>query len=161
MPYPYLAHASHSQYQPSYPKVMLSTPPMIQTQTHPTIQIHPTQFPSQSPNFIQTQKRQYNEKKRVFDPIPMSYTELFKKLINNSLIVPIPLNPVQPPYPKGYDANARCEYHAGAIGHSTKNCYGLKHKVQDLIDAKWLTFKEESPNVGSDPLPHHEGPSGN
>ena len=52
------------------------------------------------------------------------------------------MKPVQPPFPKSYDANARCEYHGGGVGHSTERCLALKHKVQNLIDAGWLTFEE-------------------
>ena len=148
MPYPY---------QSPYPHVMS----LAQTQTQPAVQIQPTQMHAQNTNSNQNQKRQYNEKRRVFDPIPVSYSELLPQLIAESLIVPFPLPPTQPPYPKGYDANATCEYHAGTIGHSTENCYGLKHRVQDLIEAKRLVFKENSPNIGNDPSPKQEGSSSN
>ncbi|RDY12005.1 hypothetical protein CR513_03240, partial [Mucuna pruriens] len=33
--------------------------------------------------------------------------------------------------PKSYDPNAKCDYHARAIGHPTEKCWGFKHKVQD------------------------------
>ncbi|KAA0061974.1 Gag-pro-like protein [Cucumis melo var. makuwa] len=39
---------------------------------------------------------------------------------------PIPMVLIQPPYPKWYDSNARCDYHAGGVGHSTENCLALK-----------------------------------
>jgi len=71
------------------------------------------------------------------------------------------MKPIEPPYPKNYDPNARCDYHARAVGHSIKNCWALKHKVQELINAKWLSFKEGSPNVGNNPLPGHENTSVN
>ncbi|RDX99571.1 hypothetical protein CR513_17361, partial [Mucuna pruriens] len=54
-----------------------------------------------------------------------------------------------------YDPNAKCEYHAGAMGHATKKCWGLKHKVQDLINMGWLSFKKNSPNTGNNLLPEH------
>jgi len=57
-----------------------------------------------------------------FDLIPMSYTEILPQLIQSSLLVPTPMKPLEPPYPRGYDPNGKCDYHAGAIGHSTKNC---------------------------------------
>jgi len=91
----------------------------------------------------------------------MSYTELLPKLIQSSLVVPVSMKPLEPPFPKGYDPNARCDYHAGVIGHSTKNCRALKFKVQNLINAKWLSFTDDSPNVGSNPLLSHGGPSVN
>jgi len=75
--------------------------------------------------------------------------------------VPIPIKPLESPFPKGYDPNARCDYHAGAIGHSTENCKALKFKVQNLINAKWLSFTNDSLNVESNPLPGHGRPSVN
>ncbi|KAA0066746.1 uncharacterized protein E5676_scaffold384G00790 [Cucumis melo var. makuwa] len=73
---------------------------------------------------------------------------------------PIPMIPIQPPYPKWYDSNARCDYHAGGVGHSTENCLALKRKVQSLINVGWLSFKKsgEKPNVNENPLPNHENP---
>jgi len=54
-----------------------------------------------------------------FTPIPMTYTELLPNLISNDLVVVGHVKPLQPPYPKGYDANVKCGYHGGAVGHST------------------------------------------
>ena len=33
----------------------------------------------------------------------------------------------------------------------------LKHKVQSLIEAGWLTFQEDGPNVKTNPLANHGG----
>ena len=33
----------------------------------------------------------------------------------------------------------------------------FKHKVQSLIDAGWLTFQEDNPNVRTNPLTSHGG----
>ncbi|RDX63815.1 hypothetical protein CR513_57695, partial [Mucuna pruriens] len=75
------------------------------------------------------------------------------------MITVVPLKPLEPPYPRGYDPNAKCDYHARAVGHSTKKCWSLKHKVQDLVEGGWLGFKENQPNVNSNPLAHHGGQS--
>ncbi|RDY12551.1 hypothetical protein CR513_02632, partial [Mucuna pruriens] len=96
---------------------------------------------------------------RVFTPIHMPYTTLLPKLLQKNLIVVLPLKPLEPPYPRSYDPNAKCEYHVGAIGHSTKRCWSFKHKVQDLIDAGWLGFEDNEPNVRTNPLPAHGGQS--
>ena len=48
-------------------------------------------------------------------------------------------------------------YHGGVPGHSVEQCVALKHKVQSLIDAGWLTFQEDSPNVRMNPLANHGG----
>lgn len=60
-----------------------------------------------------------------------------------------------------YDANARSEFHAGSSGHTTKNCMDFKYKVQELADAKLLTFKENGPNVKTNSLFGHPGPTVN
>ncbi|KAF1878121.1 hypothetical protein Lal_00015107 [Lupinus albus] len=54
-----------------------------------------------------------------------------------------------------YDPNANCDYHSGIIGHSTETCRALKHRIQDLIDSKWLEFKDTVPTITSNPLPNH------
>ncbi|KAA3465816.1 hypothetical protein EPI10_000955 [Gossypium australe] len=66
--------------------------------------------------------------------------------------------PLKPPYPKWYDPNANCMYHAGNQGHSTDNCIAFKRRVQGLIDAGILRF-DGSGNVAGNSLPNH--PVGN
>ncbi|KAL5124258.1 hypothetical protein HKD37_02G004698 [Glycine soja] len=89
-----------------------------------------------------------------FDPIPISDTELLPLLLQNSLVILIWVQPQESPYPRGYDAKAKCDYLAGVIGHSSKNCTALKFKI-----AGWLNFKEDNPNIGNNPLPGHREPS--
>ena len=72
----------------------------------------------------------------------MSYGELLPILVQNYGIFIIPARPRKPPYPKGYDVNAICEYHGGVGGHSVKNCTAFKDKVQSLIYADPIKFKE-------------------
>ena len=60
-----------------------------------------------------------------FDPIPMTYTELYPKLIQLGSLVPMDIPPMQPPYPKWYNKNARCDYHSDNRGHSTEDCTAL------------------------------------
>ncbi|KAA0034022.1 girdin-like [Cucumis melo var. makuwa] len=103
------------------------------------------------------QGRKTNSDTWRFDPIPMTYTELLPQLIQNRQLAPIPMIPIQPPYSKWYDSNARCDYHARGAGQSTENCLTLKRNVQSLINAGWLSFKKfgEKPNVKENPLPNH------
>ncbi|RDY03627.1 hypothetical protein CR513_12763, partial [Mucuna pruriens] len=75
------------------------------------------------------------------------------------MIIVVSLKPLEPPYPRSYDPNAKCNYHARVDGHSTEKCWGLKHKVQDLVEGRWLGFKENQPNVNNNPLPPHGGQS--
>ena len=53
--------------------------------------------------------------------------------------------------------NARCAYHSDSPGHDTNNCWALKNKVQDLIDAKEIEFEApEKPSVITAPMPKHD-----
>ena len=49
------------------------------------------------PGFYQSKKR---KRTKVYDPLPMSYTELLPILIQNYGISAIPARPRRPPYPK-------------------------------------------------------------
>jgi len=76
-----------------------------------------------------------------FTPIPMTYVELLPDLLHKELVNICPAKSLQPPYPKGFNANAKCEYHNGAVGHSTEKCQALKVKVQSLPVRDYLLFK--------------------
>ena len=55
-----------------------------------------------------------------------------------------------------YNPNARCAYHSDSPGHNTDDCWALRNKVQDLIDAKEVQFEApEKPNVVTAPMPNH------
>ncbi|XP_052735555.1 uncharacterized protein LOC128197540 [Vigna angularis] len=108
---------------------------------------HFTAYPQMSHSYGSsraTERRNYNRDERVanFTPIPMTYTELLPDLLRRNLMKICPTRPIRPPYPKNYDVNARCDYHAGTCGHSTEACKALKHKVQFLIDSGCLKFEE-------------------
>ncbi|KAH1210136.1 hypothetical protein GmHk_15G044515 [Glycine max] len=92
-----------------------------------------------------------------FTPLPMTYEDLLPSLIANQLAVITPGKVFQPPFPKWYDPNATCKYHGNTPGHSIEKCLALKYKVQHLIDAGWLTFQEDWPNVKTNPLSNHGG----
>ncbi|XP_017609561.2 uncharacterized protein LOC108455524 [Gossypium arboreum] len=81
------------------------------------------------------------------------YRELYQSLYNAHAIAPFHLKPLQPPYPKWYDVNARCEYHAGILGHSIENCTGFKKAVERLIKMGVVKF-DNTPNT-ENPLPNH------
>jgi len=67
-------------------------------------------YPTQGQNSFQ--KRDQVQ----FTPIPMTYTDLLTTLLQRSMVAICPMKPLQLPYPKFYDANARCDYHGGAVG---------------------------------------------
>ena len=67
--------------------------------------------------------------------------------------------PLQPPYLRWYNENARCNYHSGNRGHSIEDRTSLKQRVHDLIKVRALTFKDEDvPNVNGNPLLDHQRP---
>ncbi|KAI5444101.1 hypothetical protein KIW84_012642 [Lathyrus oleraceus] len=51
----------------------------------------------------------------------MPYKQILPYLIERGLIVPKKLNPVIPPYPPGFDVNARCDFHARSHGLQINN----------------------------------------
>ncbi|KAI5384954.1 hypothetical protein KIW84_071807 [Lathyrus oleraceus] len=84
----------------------------------------------------------YERKRVTFDPIPMTYAEIYPSLIERKLITPrdpsaIPTNPQW-----WYKPELHCVYHSGAPGHGVENCYPLKTKVQDLVRSGILCFKD-------------------
>ena len=86
----------------------------------------------------------------------MTYTELYPKLVQLDFLVPMDIPPMQPPYLRWYNENARCDYHSGNRGHSTEDCTALKRKVHDLIKVGALAFDDEDvPDVNKNPLPDH------
>jgi len=90
-----------------------------------------------------------------FTPIPMSYEDLLPSLIANQMAVVSPGKIFQSPFPRWYNPNPTYAYHGGVLGHSIEQCMTFKHKVQSLIDAGWLMFQEDSPNVKTNPLASH------
>ena len=64
-----------------------------------------------------------------FDPILMTYTELYLKLIQGGKLVPVSIPPIRPPYPKWYNEHASCDCHSGNRGHSLEDCTALKWRV--------------------------------
>ncbi|XP_016752708.1 uncharacterized protein [Gossypium hirsutum] len=94
-----------------------------------------------------------NTEKFQFTPIPVTYRELYKSLFDVHVAAPFDLELLQPPYPKWYDTNAQCEYHAGITGYSIENCTSFKRCVERLIKAGVVKF-DDSPGTGN-PLPSH------
>ncbi|XP_050881572.1 uncharacterized protein LOC127085048 isoform X3 [Lathyrus oleraceus] len=111
------------------------------TQQYQTPQRHPQQQASQ-------QAGTSNERKKIiFDPIPMSYAELYPTLIERNLITPRdpPPIPVNPRW--WYRPEQHCVYHSGAPGHDVDSCFQLKMKVQDLVRSGILILEDLGPNA--------------
>lgn len=81
----------------------------------------------------------------------MPYGHLLDYLLRDSLVQLREAKAPPIPLPPRYDMNASCEYHSGMLGHSIENCNVFKHKVQDLIDSKAISFAQAVPNVMNNP----------
>ncbi|KAI5443315.1 hypothetical protein KIW84_012101 [Lathyrus oleraceus] len=64
-----------------------------------------------------------------------------------------------PPYPPVFDANARCDFHVGAQGHSSEDYKVLKSKLQTLLDSKIFLFAPQGLQINNTPSLSHAGPS--
>jgi len=141
-------------YQYNAPRSQTAHRPPVAThnayQPNPGVQNH-----KQAPNQNFGQRSNPGKRAMKFTPLPMTYAELLPELVKNALVAICPTKILQPPYPRYYDANAKCEYHSGEMGHSTENCRALKFKVQSLIDSGWLTFQDQKPSVDKNPLSGH------
>ncbi|XP_050915683.1 uncharacterized protein LOC127130762 [Lathyrus oleraceus] len=87
--------------------------------------------------------------------IPIMYIELYPSLLQKGLVTPRPLDPSPDHLPPWYNKNAHCPFHEGALGHDLEGCYALKHIVRELVEKKILSFRDDGPNVKSNPLPTH------
>jgi len=117
----------------------------------------PNQGPSQNYALKEVQDRSFAQ----FTPSLISYKDLLSTLLRKVLVTVCPMRPLQPPYPKNYNANAMCDYHGKVVGHSTEDCKAFKFKVQLLIDSGLLTFQEDKPNIENNPLSGHASASTN
>ncbi|GAU40821.1 hypothetical protein TSUD_398050, partial [Trifolium subterraneum] len=153
--YPYVAAIAQGQYQqPAYPM----RPPQ-----HPLV-VPPQGQPQQNryqPRNQPEPRNNYEKKAARFDHVPIPYGQILPYLLQKGLVELKSLPPMVPPYPPYYDANAKCDYHAGSPGHNIENCKAFKYKVQELLDRKLISFKEEGPNVKTNPLPGHASSSVN
>ncbi|KAF1869496.1 hypothetical protein Lal_00012355 [Lupinus albus] len=171
-PYTPRPHYNQTQYQPNQQTpyqpiayINYNRPPTQHNPTPHYNQPRPNQYPAQQnrpPNNYQTRPYQnFNrnqprpfQPQRTFDPIPVTYAELFAHLQTERILAPIAGQTPNTTAP-WYDPNANCDYHSGIIGHSTETCRALKHRIQDLIDSKWLEFKDTVPTITGNPLPNH------
>ncbi|KAK5833781.1 hypothetical protein PVK06_017639 [Gossypium arboreum] len=139
-PYYQAPHPSYPVYATNNQRPVTTFPQnTLPTQSQPRNELRPTRP---------------NPERQQFTPIPVSYGELYPKLLEKQLISPHYMAPLKPPYPKWYDPNTSCAYHAENQGHSTENCLAFKRRVQGLIDAGILRFDSAS-NATGNPFPNH------
>ncbi|XP_050895784.1 uncharacterized protein LOC127102458 [Lathyrus oleraceus] len=104
----------------------------------------------------QNYRNNYGKRPQI-DKILVPYAQLVPYLIHVGDLVPKEIPQAIPPYHPKHYPNASCAYHTGYIGHSTKDCWSLKNKIQELMNQKILSFSEEKPNVKTNALPNHNG----
>ncbi|XP_050919729.1 uncharacterized protein LOC127137302 [Lathyrus oleraceus] len=168
---PYVAAVTHAFNQQSAqdyqaPLVYRPTPVQQRVAAPPTYQQAPAAPVYQQPRAQAPRQNAQNKNRRqgdraTFNPIPMSYTEIYPSLLQKGLVVPRPMGPPPDRLPPWYNPNAYCPFHEGAPGHDLEGCYTLKHRVRELIESKILSFKDMGPNVKNNPLPPYGDPAVN
>ncbi|KAA3458454.1 gag/pol polyprotein [Gossypium australe] len=129
-----------STYSKGYPKaVTVNSPKVMAVKQQGTT----GQEPGPRPNFERPQ----------FTPISITYGEMYRRLFDAHIVAPYYLKPLQPPFPKWYNPNAECEYHAGITGHSIENCTAFKKVVEKFIKMGIIEL-DDLPGSGN-PLPNH------
>ena len=86
----------------------------------------------------------------------MSLSQALQHMLRMNLIMLIGPHPNPKTSSPKYNPDARCAYHSGNPGHDTNDCWALKYKIQNMIDAKEIEFGPlETPNVITAPMPNH------
>ena len=86
----------------------------------------------------------------------MPLSRALQHMLKMNLITVINPHPNPKTSSPNYNPDARCAYHFGSPGHDTNNCWALKNKVQDMIDAKEIEFDPpETPNIITAPMINH------
>ncbi|CAJ2672478.1 unnamed protein product [Trifolium pratense] len=134
-------HATKAVAQGQYPQPVY---PMTPAQQKPQERQNGYQHKNPQKNQPSLERKNVPFDQLRFDPVPLSYGQILPYLIQKGLVEPRPLPPAKKPYPPGFDMNVRCDYHAGSPGHNIEDCRAFKYKVQELIDRKLLSFKEEA-----------------
>ena len=100
--------------------------------------------------------RRQDEPKRQFTNINMSLSQVLQHLLRMNLITLIGPHPNPKTSSPNYNRDAIYAYHSCSLGHDTNDCWALKYKIQNMIDAKEIEFDPpETPNVITTPLPNH------
>ncbi|KAJ9184401.1 hypothetical protein P3X46_004131 [Hevea brasiliensis] len=161
-----LPQNNYRPYPPTHGQTVANIPPPFPNYPHPRPQYPPpTNYqPRPPPPPTQPRPPQNNPRppRNPDPPLPLPLSEIYRYFVSINQIVSVPLDPIQPPYPRWYDATARCEYHGGAQGHSTDNCGALRGRVHALIRNGWLKIEGNGslPNVTSNLLPDHNTGNG-
>ncbi|XP_031398440.1 uncharacterized protein LOC116209005 [Punica granatum] len=149
-PLPVASQAVVHHYTPAPPQAQQYKPPASRA-PQPTQQVPPPQ--GQQGGIAQPRPR------RQYAPLPVPLSHIYRQLHAGNKIGTIAPGPNFDP--TAQDQSKRCEYHQGAPGHTLDNCWRLRERIQEMIDAKELSFNAvRAPNVQANPLPDHGSSSG-
>ena len=86
----------------------------------------------------------------------MPLSQALQHMLRMNLITLIESHPNPKTSSPNYNPDARYVYHSGSPGHDTSDCWALKYKIQNIIDAKEIDFNPlETPNMIIAPMPNH------
>jgi len=74
-------------------------------------------------------KKNYQRTQEQLPPLSLPLNEMCQKLLSIGQVAPVPLAPLQPPYPSWYKSDLTHEYHAGVAGHIIHTCNAFKRKL--------------------------------
>nr|XP_027109129.1 uncharacterized protein LOC113728996 [Coffea arabica] len=160
----YRTTINHHRSRPNYPNTPTTlfhiSPPNFQTRPRPPYNPRPVPPNKQNYNHPQTHEIQNPGRSRVFTNLVRPIDQLYEQLKAAGKIDDIP----PPNYPRrgfsaGYDPQAACAYHSEAPSHSTSNCWVLKHKIQDMIEAGDIVLEkreEQGSSTSTNPFPEHK-----
>jgi len=95
------------------------------------------------PRFQQCQQQPRQQAPRTqIDPIPMSYADLFPRLLERNLVYTKAPLPVPAKLPSRYRPDLFCAFHQGAPGHDIEHYFALEKVVQKLIQKNLIPFEE-------------------
>jgi len=114
---------------------------------HPVTAVMPiinnVQSSGYQPQFQQCQQQPQQQAPRTqIDPIPMSYADLFPKLLERNLVYTKAPLLVPTKLTSRYRPDLFCAFHQGAPGHDIEHCFALQKVVQKLIQKNLIPFEE-------------------
>ncbi|XP_027066541.1 uncharacterized protein [Coffea arabica] len=160
----YHTTTNHPRPQPNYasPPTMPSLISQNNSQIRLRLPYNPRPAPpnQQTYNPPQTNKIQKPGRSQTFTNLGRPIDQLYEQLKAAGEINDIPpSNYSRRGLSAGYNPQAACAYHSGAPGHSTSNCWVLKHKIQDMIEAGDIVLRkreEQGPSISTNPFPEHK-----
>ena len=89
-------------------------------------------------------------KKRLYTPLKMTYTQAFDHLKAKGLITPLGpySNPPLDKRPSNSDGNKYCKYHQ-SNGHTIEGCFAFKNLLQNIVDDIHILTLHEGRNTGA------------